>query len=106
MKKSDITKALDKLPRSIFDKAYAIDFMEIDQKLCTPRVQINYDIDVEREYTKRPIVRPNEFNKDFAEYHINGWRVVMETNKGDYCPECGEAMDDNAYCRHPFHGRG
>lgn len=104
MKKSDITKALDKLPVAILDKAYAIDFMEVNKKLCTPRIQIDYDLGVEKDHTKRENLAGKD-NEDFAEYFINGWRVVMETNKGDYCSECGEAADDNDYCSHPFHLR-
>ena len=81
MRKSDIIRALDNLPEEILDKAYAIDFLEANRKLCTPRIQIDYDLDVEKDNIKRSNLAGKD-DEDFAEYHINGWRVVMETNKG------------------------
>ena len=95
MKRKDIDKALDRLPILIFDKAYSINFSGDNNKLYTPIIQMNYDIDVEKSFNAETEQEYDfELSRDFKYYHIEGWEVIMETNKGEYCPSCGKKVNE------------
>lgn len=68
----DAVAALNTLPDDIFTKAYNLE-------LISKRVQIQHDSWLKDKYKEYRIATGDEdYDKDFLEYRINGWRIVME----------------------------
>lgn len=73
MNKFDMITDLDKLPDDIAEKTY---YLELIDKKCL----LHYNGWLKDKYKEyRIILNDPDYEHDFMEFRINGWRVIMET---------------------------
>ena len=93
----DILKKFNIEIDAVINKVYFAD--------STKTIQMDYDLEFEEKYIRHLDLKLDDDlkTKDFKFYNIRGWRIIMETNKGEYCPRCGRKIDEGDGCPHKFH---
>ena len=93
----DILKKFNIEIDSVINKVYFAD--------STKTIQMDYDLEFEEKYIRHLDLKLDDDlkTKDFKFYNIRGWRIIMATNKGEYCPRCGRKIDEGDGCPHKFH---
>ena len=93
----DILKKFNIEIDAVINKVYFAD--------STKTIQMDYDLEFEEKYIRHLDLKLDDDlkTKDFKYYRIRGWLIIMETNKGEYCPRCGRKIDEGDGCPHKFH---